>query len=737
MGFRKSLSIQIYPRITQFMKATVTRLAENVMFAANIFIVFLLVFGDRVVVPFWLQPLGRMHPMVLHFPIVILMLAMFLEFFRFKEANAKEKVYQNFTSGLLLAGVLFSALTVIMGLFLSMEEGYAGSILQWHKWTGVSIVFIASVVYWCRSFSWYKAYIAKAGAMLTTACIIVAGHYGATLTHGDNFVLESVTSPTKMAAVPIDKAKVFDHVIMPIFNQKCLSCHNIEKAKGSLMMDNVQSVLKGGKTGKLFVPGKPEISLLLERIHLPLDEKKHMPPKGEAQLTAEETTLLHLWIKNHAYLKKVIDLPADDSLRLSATTYLTPAESPVEKFEFDAADEDAIKKLNNNYRVVYSLAKESPALAVNIYNRNIYKSEILKELTAVRHQIVLLNLNRMPVSDNDLKIISSFENLRRLNLNFTGIRGAGLRYLMALKHLEALSLSGTKVNYNFVKPVEKMKKLKQLALWNTEVNEAEILKLQKENRHITINSGFRDDGLNPVKLNQPQLSTDFAVFRNSTSVHIKHPINGVQIRYSTDGSEPDSVESFIYSKGIVLTKNTTLKARAYKAGWYGSDAITSNFYKSRFKPDSIFFLLPANERYRTGGAKTMVDNRLGDNDINTGRWIGFRENNMEALLLFKQPVTIQSVTLNVMRQLPAYIFPPTEVEIWGGANKNNLRLLNVIRPEAPKNKEERALINIESKFRPRSISCLKIVAKNLKKLPVWHPGKGNPAWLFVDEIFLN
>ena len=26
---------------------------------------------------------------------------------------------------------------------------------------------------------------------------------------------------------------------------------------------------------------------------------------------------------------------------------------------------------------------------------------------------------------------------------------------------------------------------------------------------------------------------------------------------------------------------------------------------------------------------------------------------------------------------------------------------------------------------------------NLKKLPVWHPGKGTPAWIFIDELFLN
>jgi hypothetical protein len=31
----------------------------------------------------------------------------------------------------------------------------------------------------------------------------------------------------------------------------------------------------------------------------------------------------------------------------------------------------------------------------------------------------------------------------------------------------------------------------------------------------------------------------------------------------------------------------------------------------------------------------------------------------------------------------------------------------------------------------------KIIAKNVSKLPVWHPGKGDKAWIFIDEIFFN
>ena len=115
--------------------------AEQLLIVANIFIVFLLLFEDRLVVPLWLQPVGRMHPLLLHFPIVLVILAMCIDFFR-RAKSSSNQFYIDFSKKLLLAGALLTALTVIMGLFLSKEEGYAGDTLLWHKWTGVATFFV-------------------------------------------------------------------------------------------------------------------------------------------------------------------------------------------------------------------------------------------------------------------------------------------------------------------------------------------------------------------------------------------------------------------------------------------------------------------------------------------------------------------------------------------------------------------------------------------------------------------
>lgn len=717
--------------------------AEQLLVASNIFIVFLLLFESKLVIPAWLQTIGRMHPLILHFPIVILLLAMLLEFFRFKPEYASNQFFRNFLQNLLLVGALFAGVTVIMGLFLSREEGYSGDTLQYHKWTGAGIFFLSSIIYLVRNTGWYKAPLAKAGALLTVISLVMTGHFGAALTHGDNFIWEPISAQKEIAAVPLEQAVVFDHIILPILEQKCTSCHNPDKLKGELILTDAQSILKGGKSGKLFVPGNPDISLLLQRVHLPLDEKKHMPPSGKAQLTLQEISLLTLWVKDNADFKtKVAELPATDSLRILAANLLKAPDDDEEKFDFPEADEKAIAGLNTDYRTISAVARQSPALAVNIYNRSAYSIKQLDELKEIRKQIVSLNLNKLPVRDADLKSVSQFENLRRLDLNFTDITAPGLKELASLKHLHSLTLSGTKVNFKDLQAViPTLKSLKTVSVWDTGLSAEDVDKLQKANKQITIIGGFKDDGTNPLQLNPPQVKNASTIFGESVALQLRHPIKGVRIRYTMDGTEPDSVKSPLFDNRTVLKENTTIKAKAYKDGWYGSELATFDFFRSTLKPDSVRLLFPLNRVHQAEADKTFFNGKLGaigaNNPAWANNWAGVRNNDMGFISEFKKPVMISSVGVHYMIEEDTGIFPPESVEVWGGSSPDNMKLLTKFKAALPAKGDKPTLKTVEGKFKPQSVSYLKIIAKPLSKIPDWHRSKGGRALLLVDEMFLN
>lgn len=716
--------------------------AEQLLVASNIFILFLLLFESKLVVPAWLQTIGRMHPLILHFPIVILLLAMLLEFFRFKPEYAGNAFYRNFLQGLLLIGALFAAVTVIMGLFLSKEEGYEGDTLTYHKWTGAGIFFFASMIYWVRNAGWYKSLTAKAGALLTVVALVLTGHYGAALTHGSNFIWEPISNQREMAEVPLEQAVVYTNVIRPILEQKCTSCHNPDKLKGELVLTDPQSIMKGGKTGKLIVPGNPQMSLLLQRVHLPMEEKKHMPPSGKAQLTLQEISLLTLWVKQKAdFNKKLTDLPASDSLRMLATAFLRP-HNQEEEYDFPPADEDKVKALNTDYRTILPLARESPALAVNIYNASAYNVSQVDELDDIRKQVISLNLNKMPVKDADLKSIAKFENLRKLDLNFTDVTAAGLKELAGLKHLQNLTLSGTKLDLNDLKGLlPQLKSVKTVAVWDTKLTAADVHQLQQANKGMTIIGGFKDDGKNPLKLNPPQMKNASPIFAQSLVVDIQHPIKGVDVRFTMDGSEPDSIKSPLLDHKTVINSNTTIRAKAYKNGWYGSDMITFDYYKSAYQPDSGTLLAPLNRVHQAEGVKTFFDHKLGvigaNNPAWANNWAGVKDNDMAFVSEFKKPVMLSSLGVRYMVEEDTGIFPPEQVEIWGGTTRENMKLLTKFKAPMPVKGERASLRSVSGSFEPQQVSYIKIVARPLSKIPEWHRSKGKRALLLVDEMFLN
>lgn len=717
-------------------KPTYKALAENLLFALNIFIIFFLLFGDRIAIPQWLQPIGRLHPVILHFPIVILIAAAIMEFFRFSPKTKESDVYSEIAGWLLLAGALLAGITAIMGLFLSKEQGYDGDTVEYHKWFGVFVVFIATFFYWCRDKKWYNPRLAKSVAVVGIVCITMAGHFGADITHGENFILAPVWH-TGGPQVPIDKAYVFKDVVEPLFESKCNSCHSPSKTKGGLMLTDEKAIMKGGKDGKIIIPGQPQISLLLQRIHMPDGDKKHMPPIGKPQLTSEEMTLLYQWVKQNApFNKKVTDLPANDSLRMAAVPFLKPADETEETFDFSAADDREIKKLNNNYRVIYPLAQGSPALGVDIYNKAAYQPKVLEELSPIKKQVVWLNLDRMPVKDAELKTISQFENLRTLNLDFTDVTGATIKELAKLKFLRSLSLAGDKIDLNAIKQIYTIKSLEKIALWDSGLSDAELQSLQKSNPHLDFVKGFKDDG-KPLKLNAPQIKNTAFVFTQPVPLELVHPIKGAEIRYTTDGTDPDSVKSPVFKSGMMISQNTVIKARAYKAGWYGSDIIQANFYQSRYTPDSISLLTPTDAKYSGDGAKTLIDKDLGGSNFGNGKWLASQKD-LVIYLQFKTPAALHKVSLDCMRNIGSQIFLPVAVEVWGGSDAGHLKLLSTVTSPAPQKNDPFLLKGIDCPLAGnKPVTCLKIIAKPIQHLPAWDPVKKQPGWVFIDELFFN
>jgi hypothetical protein len=714
----------------------ITKIGSAVLFGGMVFLLFLVVFEQILHIPAWLAVAGRMHPMFLHFPIVLLLLS----FFTVWIPKGQDTV-DPWLNMLRLVAALTAVVTAIMGMLLSLEDGRTGNLLQQHKWGGVFIAIFGFLFYSYFPLLSKRVIFTRLYTLVATVAIIITGHWGADLTHGEDYVLAPIKK-NEIRTVAPDQAIIFADVIQPILEKKCVSCHGEASVKGGLMLSGLKGVLAGGKSGPLFIPGNPDTSLLIHRIDLPGDEKKHMPPASKPQLTEAEAMVLKAWIKSGAATDaKLFSLPEKDSFRIVATQYLLPSENimasaPV--YSFEAADEKKILALNNNYRIVVPLGNNSPALAVNFYGKNAYNTKALEELLQVKQQVVELSLSRLPVKDDDLKVLQQLVNLRKLNLNYTDVTPQGIGLLSSLKSLRELTLSGTAVTADALEKVLPLPDLASVYVWDTKIDSVQLQRLKSKYPKMLIENGFVDKGGDIVALSPPMFKTPAGIFDNTLSVELRHPFKGVEIRYTLDGTEPDSVSGKVYDAPIPIDKNTTINAKAFKKGWYGSGNAQAAFIKRGVTPDSVVVILPPDARYKPTSINALTDGMLGDYTNNSnGDWYGYNKNDAAYYLLFKKEVTVNNVLLNMMQNLGGYIFPATKIEVWGGKDSTQMTLLASVKPPVPSKGTPSKLIQELVQFSPAQVQCLKVVAQHIHSLPEWHDGKGKEGWVFISEAVVN
>jgi hypothetical protein len=100
------------------------------------------------------------------------------------------------------------------------------------------------------------------------------------------------------ADAPKDKEKVtYQENVVAVFRNRCGSCHNPDKQKGGLNLDNYGSAMQGGGSGKVIEPGDAENSTLF--LVVSHREEPKMPPNS-AKIPDAEIELIKKWIEGGA-----------------------------------------------------------------------------------------------------------------------------------------------------------------------------------------------------------------------------------------------------------------------------------------------------------------------------------------------------------------------------------------------------------------------------------------------------
>ncbi len=269
----------------------------------------------------WWLFAGKLHPVVVHFPIALLLVAAALEFLRLRRGLPRPS--QAAVLCLCIAAPT-AALAAFLGWSDALTAGHTGTdawVLSWHRWLGIPTACIAAIAAILavasahrvpatrqpqpqsrgrRLFAWYRLTV-----IVSAVLVALTGHFGGMLIYGTNYVQDSWAKvwhtnsanpvTTVVSAAPVD----FTHDVQPIFARRCYQCHAGDKVESDLHLDSREGALKGGKSGRAaVVPGSPAASELVKLIHGD-DPKRAMPPKG-GSLEPQQVATLEAWIAQGA-----------------------------------------------------------------------------------------------------------------------------------------------------------------------------------------------------------------------------------------------------------------------------------------------------------------------------------------------------------------------------------------------------------------------------------------------------
>lgn len=251
--------------------------------------------------------LGRLHPLVVHFPISLLWVGLILECIEWRK---KTEQFHAAIGVILWIGTVTAALAVSLGFILINQDDYNGSTITIHQWSGIATTIFSGLTLFAFSTKEFKSY--RILLFLTVLGVTFAGHYGAMLTHGEDYLsLNKEEKKPSIALNPslnveklkgsIDQTQKQDLGLeaQNILTNHCYDCHSIKKSKGKLRLDVLALALKGGEEGPALVIGHPEKSEMIRRIKLPASDDEAMPTKGK-RLTKKEIELLEIWVKQGA-----------------------------------------------------------------------------------------------------------------------------------------------------------------------------------------------------------------------------------------------------------------------------------------------------------------------------------------------------------------------------------------------------------------------------------------------------
>lgn len=422
---------------------------------------------------------GQVHPVLVHFPIALLLAAVMLELlhavFGRRTDTAPDSRISTAARACLVLGVLGAAAAAWSGWVredLAPITGSVASLVPIHRWLGIAALSVAFVALLMSVPARSRPRAARAYRLVLIAAATVVGitgHYGGSITWGPGYLTsvfytedptaETATDP-QHAPVDPDLPPViatvdFARDIEPILSGYCYDCHGPRRQKGKLRLDRRSASIER----EAIVPGDADASELIRRVLLdPLDDD--FMPQDDDPLSAEQIRLLRTWISEGASWDGAPE-PVDPE----------PTAPPIAAAQEPTLTSDQLAALRSLESLGATVSPIAPA-ALDVHLELLgdrFTDDHAADLLRLGDHLVWLSLANTAITDTALARLAGLSNLERLHLENTAVTDTGVAALAALPNLRYLNLHTTRVTDAALDSISAMPALEQVYLWGSGV----------------------------------------------------------------------------------------------------------------------------------------------------------------------------------------------------------------------------------------------------------------------------
>lgn len=428
------------------------------------------------------QLLGRLHPLIVHVPIGFILLGLLLKWY-----DRKRLEHQKVIPLIFFWGGISAVLACITGYLQYLGEGYAFETVKWHLWSGVATALFSFLIYAKLKEIKGVDFLAKTPALVLPILFFIlisfTGHQGGNITHGADYLVEPLPKGIKKALgietfeekeIALtdenwEDARLYEDVIHPILNNKCVSCHNPKKTKGALLLHSKDGILKGGENGEVLLANNAEESDLFARMILPMANDDHMPPEGKTQPSKEEIKLVGAWIDaGHPFEGTIKEVGLEKDLFRSFFPSQQEYDHP--DMNIVVASQDSIIAIEKMGVHIDRISKASNFLSVSCINMPGFTDADFETLLPIKTQIARLDLGGTKITDVIFEKLVQLPNLTILKLDNTAISGENIALLSSLAHLKTLNLTSTNFGTDQLQKLANFRSLQKVYVFQTKLD---------------------------------------------------------------------------------------------------------------------------------------------------------------------------------------------------------------------------------------------------------------------------